>query len=45
MRGPVRTRQKPSVYNSGAEDGEHTVTIRMAEEQTAGKPEIVLEYA
>ena len=27
------------------EDGEHTVTIRMAEEQTASKPEIVLEYA
>ncbi|WP_373264351.1 carboxypeptidase regulatory-like domain-containing protein [Hungatella hathewayi] len=27
------------------EDGEHTVTIRMAEEQTVSKPEIVLEYA
>lgn len=26
-------------------DGEHTVTVRMAEDQTAGSPEIVLEYA
>lgn len=27
------------------EDGEHTVAIRMAEEQTVSKPEIVLEFA